>query len=179
MRKWGIGVVLVAWGLAAGMYYLKEERVKAQEPSPKVLVLACEGEWHWFNDHDLVNPAEPKPKPEPLPGGQPVPQPVSLGIVIDFTAGKISFSEHDYPAEIKKITESSINFFGEEEMVPKGSESTEPTNRERINGSVDRVTGSAWVMTTLSIKGDDGLYFSGSSRTDHYSLHCKPAQRMF
>ena len=91
------------------------------------------------------------------------PEPISLGIIINFTARTVAGL--DFPLKITSSDETSVFF--------KGSDDTERTFRT-ISGSIDRLTGD---MKAVSIKTNKDTFISLGDVA--YALKCRPAQRMF
>jgi hypothetical protein len=117
--------------------------ISTAQAAERAVVLACEGK--------VTQP--PGPKPEP----------VSIGIIINFTAGTVTWADSsDFPLTITRLNEMTVDFRGS-----NGSRT--------LTGSIDRKTGDTDAISTLM----------GDSKTrrinlmNHYSLKCRPEQRMF
>ena len=115
------------------------------EPTGTV-TLACEG---------TTSASAPPPPAER--------QPVSVGIILNFTAKNIALIEGaskglgwTYPIKIDKVSELGLSFGSAGENAP-----------EFMWGSVGRVS------------GDVEVYYKRTSGVTYYSLKCKPTQRMF
>ena len=109
----------------------------------RAVVLACEGK--------VTQPPGPKPEPD------------SVGIVINFTAGTVTWADaSDFPLTITRLNETSIDFRGS-----NGSRT--------VTGSINRKTGDTDAISTLM--GDSKAHSVNSK--NHYSLKCRPEQRMF
>jgi hypothetical protein len=86
------------------------------------------------------------------PGSKP--EPVSLGIVINFTAATVTWPDASgFPLAITKLNEKTVNFRGS-----NGSRT--------ITGSIDRETGDTDAISTLM--GDPK-----TRRVNRYSLKCR------
>jgi hypothetical protein len=115
----------------------------AQAAEPERLTLACQG--------------EKQMRSSLVPGG-PLEEQVSMGVIVDFTAGTVTGfgDEWPWPIPIRNLTSTAVPF-RDDRPGPAG----------RIIGAIDRITGA----TEASIR---------SEKLDiMYSLKCKPAQRMF
>jgi hypothetical protein len=93
----------------------------------------------------------------------PKPEPVSIGIIVNFAAGTVTWADaSDFPLKITRLNETSVDFRGS-----NGSRT--------LTGSINRKTGETDAISTLM----------GDSKTrrvnlmNHYSLKCRPEQRMF
>jgi hypothetical protein len=99
------------------------------------------------------------------------PEPVSMGIIVDFAALKVEFSDAHFPIPIEDITETTVAFYGNNLPDPLGP------SLFIIDGTIDRVTGG--VEAKLVQHGDrhdrsgNGLHLLTT-----YSLKCQPTQRM-
>jgi hypothetical protein len=117
------------------------------------LTLACQG-----TATDITQPVDGKPEP------------VSMGIIINFTAGTVTSGSKgallgwDFPVKITSFDEAAVLF--------EGSYDTELTVRT-ISGNIDRVTGD---MKAVSTKMNKNTFISLDVA---YFLKCKPTQRMF
>ena len=108
--------------------------ISTTHAAERAVVLACEGK--------VTQP--PGPKLEP----------VSIGIVINFTAGTVTWADSsNFPLTITKLNEMTIDFRGS-----NGSRT--------LTGSIDRKTGDTDAISTLL--GDP------KTRRIHYSLKCRP-----
>jgi len=119
----------------------------AQAAEPATLTLACKGTVTITTAKDA--------KPEP----------VSMGIIVNFTARTVTGFEDDYPVTITAVDDLHISFSGS-----RG-------NRWRIEGSMDRVTGdmeAGW--TTWDLTRDLKYKVAWSQLL---WLKCRPTQRMF
>jgi hypothetical protein len=93
----------------------------------------------------------------------PKPEPVSIAIIINFAAGTVTWADSsDFPLTITRLNELSVDFRGS-----NGSRT--------LAGSINRKTGDTDAISTPM----------GDSKTrrinlkNHYSLKCRPEQRMF
>jgi hypothetical protein len=84
-----------------------------------------------------------------------VTEPISMGIIVDFKAGKIDGFGKSLPAEIRTIDETTIVFSAND-------------NSRSVEGNMDRITGN--LRATSVIVGSWSMT---------YELKCKPTQRMF
>jgi hypothetical protein len=109
------------------------------------LTLACQG-----TATDISEPVDGKPEP------------TSMGITINFTAGTVVGL--DFPIKITSSDEAMVFF--------EGSADTERTFR-KIPGRIDRVTGD---LKAVSIGMNKQTFISLDVS---YLLKCRPAQRMF
>jgi hypothetical protein len=113
--------------------------ISTAQTAERALVLACEGK--------VTQP--PGPKPEP----------VSVGIIINFTAGTVTWAgSSDHPLTITKLNEMTIDFRGS-----NGSRT--------LTGSINRKTGDTDAISTLM--GDPKT--RRINLKNHYSLKCRPA----
>jgi hypothetical protein len=95
----------------------------------------------------------------------PKPEPVSMGIIVNFTARTVTGFEDDYPVTITAFDDLHISFSGS-----RG-------NRWTIEGSMDRVTGdmkASWTTWDLTTELKYKVAWS-----QLLTLRCRPAQRMF
>jgi hypothetical protein len=97
--------------------------------------------------------------------GDEKPEPVSMGIILDFGARMVR--GFDFPVPIWKVDETSVAFDGYE------PHPVDAKKKDAIGGKLDRVTGAMQVTYTR--------WYALVSRTWNttYSLKCKPTQRMF
>ena len=98
------------------------------------------------------------------------PEPISMGISVDFTTRRIEGfgSDDTFQIVITDVTEMNINFMGSNEDDPRKIISN------FIMGTIDRVTGIVEAMVTARQVGSKKEVWNIS-----YALHCKPTQRMF
>jgi hypothetical protein len=89
------------------------------------------------------------------------PEPVSMGIIVNFTKRTVQGFEDDYPVKITGWNDVTVAFSGEDR---KGAQTM---------GSIDRVTGAV-EATSMVINAKGEVTYSLK-----YSLKCRPAQRMF
>jgi hypothetical protein len=117
--------------------------ISTAQAAERALVLACEGK--------VTQPSGPKPEP------------VTIGIIINFTAGTVTWADSsDFPLTITKLNEMTVDFRGS-----NGSRT--------LTGSIDRKTGDADAISTLL--GDPKT--RRITLMNHYSLKCRPTQQMF
>jgi hypothetical protein len=93
------------------------------------------------------------------------PEPVSTGVIVDFTARTVEVGHDAMPKfsiQISDITETIISFGGNSRMA---------TYSYLLIGAIDRVTGTLEAIFGWA-DGSDNMSAS-------YSLKCKPTQRMF
>jgi len=114
--------------------------ISTAQAAERAVVLACEGK--------LTQPSGPKPEP------------VSIGIIVNFTAGTVTWADSsDSPLKITRLDEKTVAFRGS-----NGSRT--------LTGSIDRKTGDT--DATSTVMGD-----SKTRRINRYSLKCRPEPRMF
>ena len=121
---------------------------QAAEPTG-TLTLACEG--------TTTNTVGPDAKPEP----------VSMGVVVNFTTRTVQgFGTGllDYPVEITAVNEETIAFGG-------ASKPSNVVQHSIISGAVDLVTGE--------LEATSSFWDTTGSVSTSYSLKCKPTKRMF
>jgi hypothetical protein len=96
------------------------------------------------------------------------PQPVSLGLLVDFTSKTVKGLPflHGGQLKITEVNELHVVFGASEKVV---------NNIYRSGGKLDRVTGD--VEASSVVYSDHGS-LSGDGAV-HYSLKCQPTQRMF
>jgi hypothetical protein len=128
---------------------------QAAEPTG-TLTLACQGV--------VSSSLAPDSKPEPI----------SIGIVVDFAAGTAEFGhEFNFPVRIVDTNKTTISFFGQ---LLNG-----PVVFSRTDGTIDRVTGA--VDAEIFRRQKTNCDAPGKPACMHflvsYSLKCKPTQRMF
>jgi hypothetical protein len=101
----------------------------------RAVVLVCEGK--------VTQPSAPKPEP------------VSIGIIINFTAGTVTWPDASdfFPLKITKLNEETVDFRGS-----NGSRT--------ITGSINRKTGDTDAI--LALREDPK-----TRRINHYSLKCR------
>ena len=108
------------------------------QAAERAVLLVCEGK--------VTQP--PGPKPEP----------VSVGIIINFTAGTVTWTDAtDFPLTIIKLNEMTVDFRGS-----NGSRT--------LTGSINRKTGDTDAKSTPM--GDSKTRRVNSM--NHYSLKCRP-----
>jgi hypothetical protein len=95
------------------------------------------------------------------------PEPISMGIIIDFAAQTVEGFGADalFPIRIVTIRETVISFAGSADDHQIG---------QHIHGTIDRVTGDVEAFYTESHTGAEKR-----SWLTIYSLKCKPTHRMF
>jgi hypothetical protein len=97
------------------------------------------------------------------------PDPISMGIIIDLTAGTVQGfglpGVMDYPLKMTATNDVRVPFSGSQELISSVSS---------IRGSIDRVTGDVEATSTLT----DPKTHNTLNQTN-YALQCKPTQRMF
>jgi hypothetical protein len=101
------------------------------------------------------------------------PEPVSMGIIVNFTARTVqgfTSSFFEYPVKITRINDVIVEFRGEQEFFA-GSQ------LHSVSGSIDRVTGDVEVTSVFRAQANSKRKESIISTS--YSLKCRPAQRMF
>ena len=114
--------------------------ISTAQAAERAVVLACEGK--------LTQPSGTKPEP------------VSIGIIVNFTAGTVTWADSsDSPLKITRLDEKTVAFRGS-----NGSRT--------LTGSIDRKTGDT--DATSTVMGD-----SKTRRINRYSLKCRPEPRMF
>jgi len=87
------------------------------------------------------------------------PEPVSMGIIVNFTARTVTgftYPGADFPVTITKFDDVHILFSG-----------SNKSGNWTIMGSIDRVTGDVAATSTMS------------KLSTSYELKCRPTQRMF
>jgi len=122
----------------------------AQAAEPETLTLACKGTTTLDLGYEGAKP-----------------EPISMGIVINFSAGTVQGFGNpgalDYPVKITGANEVTIAFYGSHDVM--GSS---------IRGGIDRVTGD--------VDATSMVYDTKTSKIisqDTYALKCRPTQRMF
>jgi hypothetical protein len=139
-------LLLLAWSFAA-------------QAQPAALTLACKG--------TAISSSNPKDVADPKSGEDPMTEPVSMGIIINFTTRAVQGFGYpglvDYPVTIKGTNDVKIVFGGQQTSGLTNS----------IIGSLDRVTGE--LLATSSVIGPKGNTLTATT----YTLQCKPTQRMF
>jgi len=121
---------------------------QAAEPTGR-LALACQGT---TTTTDLKTRVDEKPEP------------ISMGIIVDFPARRVEFPDAHFPIEIiQDITKTTVSFYGNNLVYAS-----------TIDGTIDRVTGAVEATLVQHARGSDGPHLLTS-----YSLKCKPTQRMF
>jgi hypothetical protein len=101
------------------------------------------------------------------------PEPISMGIIVNFTNSTVlGFGNpdpnEDFPIKITGVNEVTISFQGKRLDNPKAA-----TDR-RIEGTIDRVTGDVNATDALT-----NLKTSRIAYSTRYALKCRPMQRMF
>jgi hypothetical protein len=101
------------------------------------------------------------------------PEPISMGILVNFTNSTVQGfgnpdPNEDFPIKITGVNEATISFQGKRPDNPKGA-----TDR-RIEGTIDRATGDVNATDTLT-----NLKTSKIAYSTRYALKCRPTQRMF
>jgi hypothetical protein len=85
------------------------------------------------------------------------PGPISIGIIINFTAGTVTWADaSDFPLTITRLNEKSVDFRGS-------------NGRRTLIGSINRKTGDTDAISTtrrINLK-------------NHFSLKCRPTNGMF
>jgi hypothetical protein len=131
--------------LIAAVVILASQAAQAQQTA---LTLACKG--------TMTSALDEKP------------QPVSMGIVVNFTtrtvAGFGSPGMLDYPVKITGVDDVTVVFGGSARFGDV---------ENSILGSIDRVTGDVEATTTIANVKSNNASHTG------YTLKCRPAQRMF
>ena len=89
------------------------------------------------------------------------PEPISMGIIVNFTAGTVTGFTYPGADLLVKITR-----FDEMHVLFSGSK-----GNRTIIGSIDRVTGDVAATSTIT--------YSTATSSTSYDLKCRPAQRMF
>jgi hypothetical protein len=125
---------------------LVSQTAEAQQPTTLTLVCeGCEGD----------SAAQEKPGP------------VSMGIIVNFTAGTVQGLGVDYSVKIETADDALINFLGD-------NGERKVTAYSITLGSIDRVTGKLEASTSLYLRDK-----AAAIRTITYTLNCIPAQRKF
>jgi hypothetical protein len=100
------------------------------------------------------------------------PEPVSMGIIVNFTARTVQGFGHpgfaglmDFPVKITGWNEVTVAF---------GGSDSKSRIENSISGSIDRVTGDV-EATSMATDVKTGHVVSSTA----YVLKCRPAQRMF
>jgi hypothetical protein len=101
------------------------------------------------------------------------PEPISMGIIVNFTNSTVQGfgnpdPNEDFPIKITGVNEVTISFQSKRPDNPKAV-----TDR-RIEGTIDRVTGDVNATDTLT-----NLKTSKIAYSTRYALKCRPTQRMF
>jgi hypothetical protein len=137
---------------------------QAAEPT-ETLTLACQGTTTSFNRHFDEPQAWDKP------------QPVLLGLLVDFANGTLKGFPFTSAGEIKitQVTDLEIVFWASKRIVWEKTDTYSHGDTYSIRGSIDRVTGN---LKAFSVLHRDFGNPSGEDKVD-YSLKCKPTQRMF
>jgi hypothetical protein len=100
------------------------------------------------------------------------PEPISMGILVNFTISTVQGfgnpdPNEDFPIKITRVNEATIFFQG------KRPDNAKATDR-RIEGTIDRVTGDVNATDTLT-----NLKASKIAYSTRYALKCRPTQRIF
>jgi hypothetical protein len=117
----------------------------AQAAEPETLTLACEG---------TATLATTDAKPEPI----------SMGIIVNFTARTVTgftYPGSDVPVAITGVDEVQIVFGGS-------------SKTWSVGGVIDRVTGKTEATSTVANPQTGSIMWSTT-----YALKCRPRQRMF
>ena len=138
--------MLVSRLLIALVVMLAGQTAEAQQQ--KALTLACKGT---------------------ATGDDGKPDPISMGIIINLTAGTVQGfglpGVMDYPLKMTATNDVRVPFSGSQELISSVSS---------IRGSIDRVTEDVEATSTLT----DPKTHNTLNQTN-YALQCKPTQRMF
>jgi hypothetical protein len=95
------------------------------------------------------------------------PEPVSMGIIVDFGARTVSI--FGAPIPIEDLSDVQVVFNSTDHP-------DDDQFHQHVGGTIDRVTGDVGMLTILSGPFSDNSYIS---LWTNYSLQCKPTQRMF
>jgi hypothetical protein len=101
------------------------------------------------------------------------PEPISMGIIVNFTNSTVQGfgnpdPNEDFPIKITGVNEATIFFQG------KRPDNAKAATDRRIEGTIDRVTGDVNATDTLT-----NLKTSKIAYSTRYSLKCRPTQRIF
>ena len=101
------------------------------------------------------------------------PEPISMGILVNFTNSTVQGfgnpdPNEDFPIKITGLSEVIISFQG------KRPDNSKAATDRRIEGTIDRVTGDVNATDTLT-----NLKASKIAYSTRYALKCRPTQRMF
>ena len=101
------------------------------------------------------------------------PEPISMGIIVNFTNSTVQGfgnpdPNEDFPIQITEVNAATISFQGKRPESPKAGID------RRIEGTIDRVTGDVNATDTLT-----NLKTSKIAYSTRYALKCRPTQRMF
>jgi hypothetical protein len=92
------------------------------------------------------------------------PEPISMGIIINFTKGTVhGFADPIFPVNVTGVTEVNVVFFG-----------ANSASDWHIRGTLDRVTGDVEATSIVFDVKTGSIKIQTS-----YSLKCRPTQRMF
>jgi hypothetical protein len=131
------------------------------QTQPATLMLACKG--------TATSSSNPKHVEDPKSGEDPMSEPVSMGIVFNFTTRSVQGFGYpglgDYPVTITGANDVKIVF---------GGQQTPSSSTSSIIGSLDRVTGD--LQATYQVY-DEKAHKTLTVTT--YALQCRPTQRMF
>ena len=106
-----------------------------------------------------------------FPMGPPSHQPVSMGIIVNFTARYVQGLDFgypgldDFPVKITAMNDVTVEFSGSQRRSP---------SRWTIDGSIDRVTGDLNATSTMR-----NIMSNEIVAEQTYALKCRPAQRLF
>ena len=149
MSRWNSSRVMALTAMVAGLV------ITAQAAEPTTLTLACEG-----MATDKTDLSREAARPEP----------VSMGLIIDFTTKTVAGFERVFPSfsaarvKITVVDDTSIGFSGTD-----GSGGA-------VFGMVDRITGDVEAATEHWNHETNPPKLRSATG---YSLKCRPAQRMF
>jgi hypothetical protein len=121
----------------------------AQAAEPATLTLACKG--------TVTDLGTPNAKPEPL----------SIGLIVNFTARTIlglAGPGSGTPVSIMFMDDVTVNFVGSY---------SDRYRRWQLMGTIDRVTGDLEATNTNTYVATE------KTSSESWTLKCKPAQRMF
>ena len=93
-------------------------------------------------------------------------EPVSVGIIVNFTARTITgFSTEKLPLTMLNFNDTTVQFSGSDSI-----------SSLVIDGIIDRVTGD---LEATAIRQPSITETTATTTIERYSLKCGPAQRMF
>jgi|EndMetStandDraft_8_1072994.scaffolds.fasta_scaffold16872_5 hypothetical protein len=101
------------------------------------------------------------------------PEPISIGIIVNFTNSTVQGfgnpdPNEDFPIKITGMNEATISFQG------KRPDNSKAATDRRIEGTIDRVTGDVNATDTLT-----NLKTSKIAYSTRYALKCRPKRRTF